>query len=97
MKVQKVAQALIVGGIATLAIGLIISLLIGYVVKGTGVDSVAGQLTYIIGAQVAGVVFGVGFPLTIVGVVLAWVSRPELDAEELDDTGEVTEAEAEEE
>ena len=78
---QKVAQALIVGGIASLLIGLAVSLLIGYVVRDESLDHVAGLLTISIGTNVAGVAFGVGFPLTIAGLVLAWASRPEAESE----------------
>ena len=81
---QRAAQALIIGGIISLGIGLAISLLIGYVIRDEGVDS-AGLLTISIGTNVAGVILGVGFPLTIVGIVLAWVYRPEVEDDEWDD------------
>ena len=82
---QRAAQALIIGGIISLGIGLAISLLIGYVIRDEGIDSTAGLLTISIGTNVAGVIFGVGFPLTIVGIVLAWVYRPEVEDDEWDD------------
>ena len=86
---QKVAQALIIGGMISLGIGLAISLLIGYVVRDESLGSLAGLLTVSIGTNVAGVLFGVGFPVTIVGIVLAWVSRPEPETEEWEEeTGE---------
>ena len=81
---QRAAQALIIGGIISLGIGLAISLLIGYVIRDEGIDSTAGLLTISIGTNVAGVIFGVGFPLTIVGIVLAWVYRPEMEDDEWD-------------
>ena len=82
---QRAAQALIIGGIISLGIGLAISLLIGYVIRDEGIDSTAGLLTISIGTNVAGVILGVGFPLTIVGIVLAWVYRPEVEDGEWDD------------
>ena len=82
---QKVAQALIVGGIICLGIGLAIALLIGYVIRDESFTSVASLLTVSIGTNVAGVILGVGFPLTIMGIVLAWVSRPEAEVEEWED------------
>ena len=82
---QRAAQALIIGGIISLGIGLAISLLIGYVIRDEGIDSTAGLLTISIGTNVAGVILGVGFPLTIVGIVLAWVYRPEVEDDEWDD------------
>lgn len=82
---QRAAQALIIGGIISLGIGLAISLLIGYVIRDEGIDSTAGLLTISIGTNVAGVILGVGFPLTIVGIVLAWVYRPEVKDDEWDD------------
>ena len=85
---QKVAQALIVGGIISLGIGLVISLLIGYVIRDESIDSAAGLLTISIGTNVAGIIFGVGFPLTIVGIVLAWLYRPEVEDDDWDDEEE---------
>lgn len=82
---QRAAQALIIGGIISLGIGLAISLLIGYVIRDEGIDSTAGLLTISIGTNVAGVILGVGFPLTIVRIVLAWVYRPEVKDDEWDD------------
>jgi TRAP-type uncharacterized transport system fused permease subunit len=82
---QKVAQALVIGGLISLAIGLAISLLIGYVVKDDNFESAARLLTLSIGTNVAGIIFGVGFPVTIVGIVLGWASRPEPEAEEWED------------
>lgn len=82
---QRAAQALIIGGIISLGIGLAISLLIGYVIRDEGIDSTAGLLTISIGTNVAGVILGVGFPLTIVGIVLAWLYRPEVEDDEWDD------------
>ena len=82
---QRAAQALIIGGIISLGIGLAISLLIGYVIRDEGIDSTAGLLTISIGTNVAGVILGVGFPLTIVGIVLAWVYRTEVEDDEWDD------------
>lgn len=85
---QKAAQALIIGGIISLAIGLVISLLIGYVIRDESFNSAASLLTLSIGTNVAGVIFGVGFPVTIVGIVLAWVSRPVPELEEWEDEAE---------
>ena len=82
---QKVAQALIVGGIISLLLGLAIALLIGYVIRDESFDSAAYLLTISIGTHVAAILFGVGFPVTIVGIVLAWVSRPEEEVEEWED------------
>lgn len=82
---QKVAQALIVSGIICLGIGLAIALLIGYVIRDESFTSVASLLTVSIGTNVAGVILGVGFPLSIMGIVLAWVSRPEAEVEEWED------------
>ena len=88
---QRTAQALIVGGIISLALGVIISLLIGYVIRDESIDSTAGLLTISVGTNVAGVILGVGFPLTIVGIVLAWVHRPEVEDDEWDDEEEMSE------
>ena len=82
---QRAAQALIIGGIISLGIGLAIALLIGYIFRSEGFDSAAELLTVTIGTNVAGVILGVGFPLTIVGIVLAWVYRPEVEDDEWDD------------
>ena len=82
---QRAAQALIIGGIISLGIGLAIALLIGYVIRDEGIGSTAGLLTISIGTNVAGVILGAGFPLTIVGIVLAWVNRPEVEDDEWDD------------
>ena len=87
---QRTAQALIVGGIISLALGVIISLLIGYVIRDESIDSTAGLLTISVGTNVAGVILGVGFPLTIVGIVLVWVHRPEVEDDEWDDAEEET-------
>ncbi len=87
---QRVAQTLILGGIISLAIGVVISLLIGYVIRDESIDSTAGLLTVSIGTNVAGVILGVGFPLTIVGIVLAWMYRNELEDDEWDDAEEET-------
>lgn len=88
MEIQRVAQALIVGGIISLGIGLAIALLIGYVIRNESFDSVASLLTVSIGTNVAGVVLGIGFPLTIVGIVLGFVSKPAAEAGEWEE-GEV--------
>ena len=68
---------MMIGGIISLVIGLAISLLISYVIRDEGFNSTASLLTLSIGTSVAGVIFGVGFPMTVVGIVLAWVSRPD--------------------
>ena len=85
---QKAAQALIIGGLISLGIGLAISLLIGYLLEDNALDTVARQMTVSIGINVAGVIFGVGFPVAIVGIVLAWMSKPEPEAERLDELDE---------
>ena len=87
---ERVAQALIVSGIISLAIGVVITLLIGYVIRDESIGSTAGLLTISIGTNVAGVILGVGFPLTIVGIVLAWVYRSEVEDDEWDDGEEET-------
>ncbi len=89
MGMQRAAQALIIGGMISLAVGLVISLLIGYVIRDESIDSTAGLLTVSIGTNVAGVIFGVSFPLTILGIVLAWVSRPEAEAAEWEEDEDV--------
>ena len=76
VEIQGVAQALIVGGIISLGIGLAIALLIGYVIRDESFNSVASLLTVSIGTNVAGVVLGIGFSLTIMGIVLGFISRP---------------------
>ena len=87
---QRVAQTLMLGGIISLAIGVVISLLIGYVIRDESFGSTAGLLTLSIGTNVAGVILGVGFPLTIVGIVLAWMYRNEPEDDEWDDAEEET-------
>jgi hypothetical protein len=89
---QKVAQALIVGGLANLGLGFAIALLMGSVFRADGFDSVARVLTFSIGNIVAGVILGVGFPLTIVGIILAWVSRSEAEVGEWEDEDAKSEA-----
>ncbi len=87
---ERVAQALIVSGIISLAIGVVITLLIGYVIRDESIASTAGLLTISIGTNVAGVILGVGFPLTIVGIVLACVYRSEVEDGDWDDGEEET-------
>ena len=82
---QRAAQALIIGGIISLGIGMAIALLIGYVISDERAVSTAGLLTISIGTNVAGVILGVGFPLTIVGIVLAWLYRPGVEDDDWDD------------
>ena len=85
VEIQGVAQALIVGGIISLGIGLAIALLIGYVIRDESFNSVASLLTVSIGTNVAGVVLGIGFSLTIVGIVLGFISRPVSEAGECEE------------
>ena len=85
VEIQRVAQALIVGGIISLGIGLAIALLIGYVIRDESFDSVASLLTVSIGTNVAGVVLGIGFSLTIVGIVLGFICRPVAEAGECEE------------
>ena len=70
------ASTLLVSGIASLALGLVIAVLLGYVITRDSVgDSTALQVTWAVGIYTAGIVLGGGFLMTVTGLALMWTTR----------------------
>ncbi len=73
-EVEKIAKAIILSGIITIAVGVAMCLVIGFVLSLPRLGSASDQLTYTTGILAASVLLGVGFPMIIVGIILAWIS-----------------------
>ena len=72
----KAANTLLVSGIASLLLGVIIAVLLGYVVTRDHIgESPALQITWTVGLYTTGIVLGGGFLMTVTGLALMWTTR----------------------
>ena len=72
----KAANTLLVSGIASLLLGVIIAVLLGYVVTRDNIgESTALQITWTVGLYTTGIVLGGGFLMTVTGLALMWTTR----------------------
>ena len=78
------ANTLLVSGIASLVLGVVIAVLLGYVITRDGVgDSTALQVTWTVGIYTAGIVLGGGLLMTVTGLALMWTTKwDDADTEE---------------
>ncbi len=86
--VWKVADALVLSGIASFVLGIVIVVLMWYVITGDGIgESTALQLTWTIGLSASGILLGVGLAMTITGMALDWTTRNMPSSEEWSEPG----------
>ena len=78
------ANTLLVSGIASLALGVGIAALVGYVITMDNVgDSTALRITWTVGIYMAGIVLGGGSLMTVTGLALMWTTKwDDADTEE---------------
>ena len=78
-EVQKIAKGITLSGIMTIAVGVVLCLVIVLVVDDSDGRSDVEDLTFSVGILASGVIFGLGIPMIILGIILGWVS-PQLYA-----------------
>ena len=86
----KAANTLLVSGIASLALGVVIAALLGYVITREIVgDFPALQITLSLGISMAGIVLGGGLLMTVTGLALMWTTKWDDADEEWSESEEI--------
>ena len=81
--VWKVADALVLSGMASFVLGVVIAGLLGYVVTRENIgEPIPLQLIWTIGLSASGILLGVGLTMTITGLALDWTTRKMPSTEE---------------
>ena len=72
----QVANALLVSGIGSLALGCLIAALVGFVITRESIgDSAALGVYWSVGIYSAGIVIGGGFLMTVAGLSIMWTTK----------------------